>query len=124
MTSWIDYLSLALVLALIAGLGFVAIALTQKFNDGVQATRDSLRKRGLDITTQGVSVKTNQTYDQERYLDQTQKGFVNVVTASSFGTGENKHSLADLATHSRAPPKVPGQNKGLFGRTKATPLRA
>lgn len=32
----IDYLSLVLVLALVGGVGFLVITLTQKFNDGVQ----------------------------------------------------------------------------------------
>jgi hypothetical protein len=124
MTSWTDYLYLTLVLALLGGLGFVAIILTQKFNDGLQATRDTLKKQGLDITSQGVSVKTNKTYDQERYFDDTQKNLINVVKAATFGTNEKKHSLADYTTHSHAAPKVPGQKKRFFGKTQATPLRA
>jgi len=124
MTSWIDYLSLVLVLALVGGLGFLVITLTQKFNDGVQATRDTLKKQGLNITSQGMSVKTAKTYDQERYFDDTQKKLVDVVKASSYGTQENKQSLADYTTHSHAAPKVPGVKKGLFGRSKAAPLPA
>lgn len=49
---------------------------------------------------------------------------VDVVKASSYGTQENKQSLADYTTHSHAAPKVPGVKKGLFGRSKAAPLPA
>jgi len=124
MTSWIDYLSLALVLALVGALAFLAVTLTNKFNDGLQATRDSLKRQGLNVTSRGVSVKTNKAYDQERYFDDTQQKLVNVVKASSFGTDEHKRSLADLATHSHAAPQLPGMKKALFGRSKATPLPA
>lgn len=39
----------------------------------IRATRDTLKKQGLNITSQGMSVKTAKTYDQERYFDDTQK---------------------------------------------------
>ena len=49
---------------------------------------------------------------------------VDVVKASSYGTQENKQSLADYTTHSHAAPKMPGVKKGLFGRSKVAPLPA
>jgi len=115
-TGMVDYLSLALVLAFL-GLGFVAIALKQWFNNVLQVTRDLLEKQGVYITSHGVTVKTNKPYDHEQYFDNIQRKLVKFLNASLY---ERKKLLTDLVAHSYPAPQVPGRRKG----PKATPRPA
>lgn len=110
-----------------------------RFPPGHRSTQETLQKRGLNISSQGVKVKTDKVYNQEEYLDATQRcaisaetgslsntalikspswfahrKLLDAVKASSFGKENAKHSLADIDKHSHAAPGA--GKKRVFGK--------
>ena len=84
----------------------------------------SLKSKGLNITDQGVSLKTSKRYDREDYIDSTQRcvsinshrffaiqflispyrGFIKAMGAASFGTSDSNMSTPSNSSTS-LPPK-------------------
>ncbi|TBU42500.1 hypothetical protein BD309DRAFT_866206 [Dichomitus squalens] len=49
------------------------------------ASHSSLMGKGVDVSENGLSVKTDKKLDREQYLDATQRGFIKAFNASSGG---------------------------------------
>ncbi|EJF59435.1 hypothetical protein DICSQDRAFT_138567 [Dichomitus squalens LYAD-421 SS1] len=49
------------------------------------ASYSSLKGKGVDVSQNGLSVKTDKKLDREQYLDATQRGFIKAFNASSGG---------------------------------------
>ncbi|KIM63310.1 hypothetical protein SCLCIDRAFT_56973, partial [Scleroderma citrinum Foug A] len=71
----------------IASVGTVlaVIYVVRQISASMQSTKESLKTRGISISKEGVSVKTDKRFDREHYLDATQRGIIKAVGASSFG---------------------------------------
>ncbi|KAI0364878.1 hypothetical protein BV20DRAFT_1039197 [Pilatotrama ljubarskyi] len=85
MTTWFDYLSLVVTLSIISALVYGGFVAMKAISRAVQSTKDSLKTKGVDVSKNGVSVKTNKRYDREDYLDATQRGFIKAMKASTGG---------------------------------------
>ncbi|QRW10199.1 hypothetical protein RhiLY_09198 [Ceratobasidium sp. AG-Ba] len=87
-----DVVSLVLVFGMFGGAIYVAIVLKEQFSGAVDRWLYSLKKRGLDITENGLSVKTEKRLDRTDYIGATQKNMVDALKAASFGSPENQKS--------------------------------
>ncbi|KAL7278005.1 hypothetical protein ACG7TL_007961 [Trametes sanguinea] len=85
MANWFDYLALATTLFVIAAIVFGGIIASKAISNAVQSTKENLKTRGVNLSKNGVAVKTNKRYDREDYLDATQRGFIKAMKASSGG---------------------------------------
>ncbi|KAH9850462.1 hypothetical protein C2E23DRAFT_835195 [Lenzites betulinus] len=85
MANWFDYLSLLATLTIISALAYGGFLAMKAISSAVESTKDSLKTKGVNLSKNGVSVKTNKRYDREDYLDATQRGFIKAMKASSGG---------------------------------------
>jgi len=84
MAGILDFLSLLLTAAVCVGVVVGIIFVVQQVQGAVAQTKESLKKKGLNITDTGVSVKTDKHLDREDYLDATQRNMVKAFQNSSF----------------------------------------
>ncbi|KAF8224905.1 hypothetical protein L208DRAFT_1409327, partial [Tricholoma matsutake] len=89
MANWIDVFSFAATVTVLCGVVYSVLFIVQQINDSIQNTKASLKTRGLDISSKGVSIKTQKRFDREQYVDATQRGFVRAVGAATFGKADN-----------------------------------
>ncbi|KAF5319393.1 hypothetical protein D9619_008527 [Psilocybe cf. subviscida] len=82
-----DFLSLLATLAVFGGLIYGVIFVVKTVNEGVASTKESLKAKGLHVTSSGMSVKTDKRFDREDYVDATQRGIMNAMNAASFRKG-------------------------------------
>ncbi|KAI0808299.1 hypothetical protein C8Q74DRAFT_1363695 [Fomes fomentarius] len=85
MAHWFDYLSLFLTLSIFAAIAYVYLNAKKAWSGAVASTKDSLKSKGMDLSSSGLSVKTDKRFDREQYLDATQRGFIKAFNASSAG---------------------------------------
>ncbi|CCM02720.1 uncharacterized protein FIBRA_04827 [Fibroporia radiculosa] len=83
-------------LSIAAAIVCALLYMNKATRSAVQATKESLKNRGVDISRQGMSVKTKKRMDRDDYLDATQRGFVNAYKHSTYGPGPG----ASLRSHS------------------------
>jgi hypothetical protein len=87
MAGLVDFLSLLATLAVFGGVIYGVIFVMKTVNEGVASTKESLKAKGLHVTSSGVSVKTDKRFDRADYVDATQRGIMNAMNASSFRKG-------------------------------------
>ncbi|KAI0721767.1 hypothetical protein C8Q72DRAFT_77892 [Fomitopsis betulina] len=87
MANWIDVFSLVLTLSIAGGVVFGLMYVGKATSQAAEATKASLKSRGVNLSKEGVSIKTDKRWDRDDYLDATQRGFVKAYNNSSFGTG-------------------------------------
>ncbi|QRW23017.1 hypothetical protein RhiXN_08053 [Rhizoctonia solani] len=101
-----------LFLGLFSGAIYGAMVLSKQFSGAIESTKDGLKKRGLDITENGLSVKTEKRLERDDYIDGTGRygtvSFRNLVDAlkvASFGSPENQRAaVPDTIGQGYAPP--------------------
>ncbi|KAI0739916.1 hypothetical protein C8Q80DRAFT_1274940 [Daedaleopsis nitida] len=105
-TNWLDYLALILTLSFLGGIVYVFVNAKKAVSGAVESTKGSLKNRGLNVSANGLSVKTDKRFDREQYLDATQRGFIKAFNASSGGNQDRD-----------APPEATvGKKSSLRGR--------
>ncbi|KAF8635767.1 hypothetical protein AX17_003866 [Amanita inopinata Kibby_2008] len=94
--AWSDVFALGFIIAIFAGIFYGVLYVTRGLSETMQTTKESLKSRGYDVSSTGVSVKTSKHFDREHYVDATQRGMVRAWGASSFGppgvNGDNEPS--------------------------------
>jgi len=88
MASWIDVFSLLITIIIFGGVIYGIIFIVNTINKGLHSTQESLKSKGLDISSTGVSVKTSQRFTREDQIDATQRQIIRAFGASSFRKGE------------------------------------
>ncbi|KAG9080259.1 hypothetical protein FRC06_006860 [Ceratobasidium sp. 370] len=104
MANWFDFVSLVIVFGLFGGVIYAAKLLSKQFSGAVDSTKDSLKKRGLDITETGMSVKTDKRMDRTDYIGATQKNMVDALKAASFGSPQNQKAVPESLGQGYAAP--------------------
>ncbi|CUA67880.1 hypothetical protein RSOLAG22IIIB_07573 [Rhizoctonia solani] len=99
-----DIVSLVLFLGLFSGAIYAAMVFRQQLSGAVESTKDGLKKRGLDITENGVSVKTEKRLDRDDYIDGTGRNLVDALKATSFGAPDHRAAVGDMIGQGHAPP--------------------
>ncbi|KAH9475013.1 hypothetical protein JR316_0012112 [Psilocybe cubensis] len=101
MASWVDFFSLIATITVFGGVIYGILYVVKSINEGLSSTQASLKSKGLDVSSTGVSVKTSKRFGREDYVDATQRGIVKAMGASSF-------RRADSSTTSSAtsPPQI------------------
>ncbi|KZP07039.1 hypothetical protein FIBSPDRAFT_1041240 [Athelia psychrophila] len=96
MAGILDFLSLLLTASVFVGVIVGIIFVVQQVQAAVAQTKESLKKKGLNITDTGVSVKTDRHLDREDYLDATQRNMVKAFQSSSFAKvdAQGNHAAA------------------------------
>ncbi|KAI1784579.1 hypothetical protein LXA43DRAFT_208310 [Ganoderma leucocontextum] len=110
MATWFDYFVLLVTLCIIAGLVFTYFLAKKVLPGAFESAKDSLKKQGVDVSRQGLSVKTDKRFDREQYLDATQRGFIKAFNASSAGNRPGSGSVDEASQGKR----------GLFGKRAHT----
>lgn len=85
MATWVDVFSLSVTTIVSVGTILAVIYIARKITSTIAATKESLKDRGISLSDRGVSIKTNKRFDMEHYVDATQRGFIKVMDAASFG---------------------------------------
>ncbi|KAF8736953.1 hypothetical protein AX14_013686 [Amanita brunnescens Koide BX004] len=82
-----DVFALFITIAIVGAVIFVALYVTRGIHNTLQTTKEKLKSRGYDVSSSGISVKTDKRFDHEAYLDATQRGLIRALGASSTGQG-------------------------------------
>jgi len=86
MSTWLDVVAFVVTFSVIgAAIWGITIA-SKQIKESVQSTKETLKSKGLDISGEGISVKTSRRFDRGDYVDATQRGFIKAMSASSFGS--------------------------------------
>jgi SPX domain protein involved in polyphosphate accumulation len=88
MATWIDLFSLLATICVLGGIVYGIIYLVNTINEGVNSTKESLKSKGYNISSSGVSVKTTKRFNHEDEVDAHQRGIMKVMGAASFRKGE------------------------------------
>ncbi|KAI0641659.1 hypothetical protein C8Q79DRAFT_918996, partial [Trametes meyenii] len=88
--------------SVISALAYGGYLAMRAISQAVQATKDSLKSKGVNVSKSGVSVKTNKRYEREDYLDATQRGFIKAMKASSGGNQAGQDPSQGLERESSA----------------------
>ncbi|KAF8736886.1 hypothetical protein RHS02_06219, partial [Rhizoctonia solani] len=92
-------------LGLFSGAIYGAMVLSKQFSGAIESTKDGLKKRGLDITENGLSVKTEKRLERDDYIDGTGRNLVDALKVASFGSPENQRAaVPDTIGQGYAPP--------------------
>jgi len=86
--------------------------IVKQVSSGVQHTKESLENKGISITAEGVSVKTQKRFDRDDYVDATQRGVIKALGAASFGSANDKHSAQPTSKDQHTPND---NEKNIFG---------
>ncbi|CAA7264565.1 unnamed protein product [Cyclocybe aegerita] len=97
MATWIDLFALFATISVLTAIVYAILFVVKSVNQGVNATKESLKSRGLDVSASGVAVKTSRRFDREDYVDATQRGFVKALNASSIRKGDGTTAPVPLA---------------------------
>ncbi|KAF8876783.1 hypothetical protein CPB84DRAFT_1795608 [Gymnopilus junonius] len=97
MATWLDFVSLFATITVIGGIVYAVLYVVRSVNDGLASTKASLKTKGLDISSSGVSIKTSKRFDREHYVDATQRGIVKAIGAASFRkNGAASHNVSGV----------------------------
>jgi len=117
--SFSEVFSLVFTLALCVGFFVGAVLLFQKFTAGVESVKANLREKGVDLSSSGMSVRTNGRLNQEEYLDATQRNIMKAVSSSSWGK-PGATSSPSLERSGSARDGEESKRRRLFRRNKGT----
>ncbi|KAG8215886.1 hypothetical protein J3R82DRAFT_7853 [Butyriboletus roseoflavus] len=98
MASWIDVFSLLMTTLFFVGFIVGVLYVVHTVSSRLQSTKTSLEQRGITISRDGISLKTQQRFERDDYLDATQRGFVKALSAATVGP--ESHKLAFLPNSS------------------------
>ncbi|KAG8789312.1 hypothetical protein FRC12_013666, partial [Ceratobasidium sp. 428] len=90
-----DVASLVIFCAMFGGAIYAAMLLNKQFSGAVDSTKDSLKKRGLDISEHGLKVKTDKRMDHGDYIGATQKNLVGALKNASYGSPVNQKAVPE-----------------------------
>ncbi|KAH6897781.1 hypothetical protein BKA70DRAFT_1231425 [Coprinopsis sp. MPI-PUGE-AT-0042] len=68
-----DILAFTFTLALVGGFVYGVVYVVNLVNQSVESTKANLKSKGMDISANGVSVKTDKYVDRQDYIDATQR---------------------------------------------------
>ncbi|KAN0101256.1 hypothetical protein V8E55_001240 [Tylopilus felleus] len=91
MASWIDVFSLVLTTLFFVGAILGVLYAAHAISTSIRSTKASLEARGITLSREGVSLKTQKRFDRDAYLDVTQRGLIKVLGAATVGSESNKH---------------------------------
>jgi len=111
MAGLFDFLSLLVTAAFFVGIIIAVVYAVQQIQLAVNKTKESLKKKGLLVTESGVSVKTDKRFDQEDYVDATQRGMLKAMSAASFGKVDEKGNHIQGTTPSPSASRHPSSSK-------------
>lgn len=98
-----DIFALVITLAIVSGVVFVVLYINRGINNTLQTTKENLKSRGYNISSSGISIKTDKRLGHEEYLDATQRGLLRALGASTTGDGSRpalgRFSQAQQATY-------------------------
>ncbi|EPS94451.1 hypothetical protein FOMPIDRAFT_1134343, partial [Fomitopsis schrenkii] len=85
-------------LSIAGGVVFGLLYIVKAMSQVAEATKASLKNKGVNLSIEGVSIKTDKRWDRGDYLDATQRGFVKAYNNSSFGPGAGvrSHSASSI----------------------------
>ncbi|TFK38552.1 hypothetical protein BDQ12DRAFT_683825 [Crucibulum laeve] len=121
MANWIDFLSLIATIGVFGGVVYGVILATKLVSDGVQSTKESLKKQGLDVSDKGVSIKTSKRFDRQDYIDATQRGIMKTMDAASFRKGGDNSAPTPVRSNSQmstASDTSSTKKKSIFSKNK------
>ncbi|KAF8423181.1 hypothetical protein L210DRAFT_3570377 [Boletus edulis BED1] len=93
MASWIDIFSLIMTTLLFVGFILAVLYVSRATSSRFQSTKASLEQRGITLSRDGVSLKTERRFDRDAYLDATQRGLVKALGAATVGSESHKHAF-------------------------------
>ncbi|KAL4076606.1 hypothetical protein V8B97DRAFT_1466572 [Scleroderma yunnanense] len=82
MATWWNIFSLSLTVAICVGAILAVICVVRQVSSSIQSTKESLKTRGISISKEGVSVKTDKRFDREHYIDATQRGIMKAMVTA------------------------------------------
>ncbi|KDR73082.1 hypothetical protein GALMADRAFT_252530 [Galerina marginata CBS 339.88] len=97
MANWIDFVSLIATITVFGGIIYGIIFVVRSINEGWSSTQASLKSKGLDISSSGVSVKTSKRFGREDYVDATQRNIVKAFGASTIRRNDSTGSASGVA---------------------------
>jgi len=87
---------------------------SKQINHSFEATKKDLHKKGLSVSSTGVSVKTSGRMTREDYIDSTQRAFINGMAvmkqAGSFGHADDIERPSPSTDSPRGSPANSRQN--------------
>jgi hypothetical protein len=81
-----------------------------------------LKESGLHISDSGLAVKTSKHFNREDYVDATQRGFVKVMGAASFGKSNQQKPLLPPSLLQQTPSS--SSNSSASGDEKSSKKRS
>lgn len=96
MATWVDILSLSVTIIVFVGTILAIIYFARQIASSAEATKESLRNRGISVSESGVSIKTDKRFDMEHYVDATQHGILKAMDAAKFGQPDIIESASSL----------------------------
>ncbi|PPQ74754.1 hypothetical protein CVT26_005051, partial [Gymnopilus dilepis] len=103
--NWHATHSIRQTISVLGGIVYGILYIVKSVNDGLESTKASLKSKGLDISSTGVSVKTSRRFDREDYVDATQRGIIKAMGAASF----RKNAAASSPDVAGVPPAMERQ---------------
>ncbi|KAH7099009.1 hypothetical protein BKA62DRAFT_641578 [Auriculariales sp. MPI-PUGE-AT-0066] len=101
-----DFIYLVTILVVVGAIIVGVLFASNAINGALDSTNQSLKKQGVNISKDGVSVKTNKRgIDRETLLDNTQRGFVTALNNAQFGKKEAQKNVGDFISHRNTPSK-------------------
>ncbi|EED79667.1 predicted protein [Postia placenta Mad-698-R] len=73
MANWIDFVSLFITLSVAASIVAGLLYVGRVTSRAAERAKESLKHKGVNVSREGVSVKTNKRWDRSDYLDATQR---------------------------------------------------
>ncbi|OCH87124.1 hypothetical protein OBBRIDRAFT_796540 [Obba rivulosa] len=85
MANWVDLLSLIVTLSFVCGIAYGIYYLGAQYTKAIESTKESLKSKGVNVSKDGISVKTSRHMDHESYMDATQRSVIKALQNSQFG---------------------------------------
>jgi len=101
MASWIDVFSLLATTLFFVGIVLGVLYAARAISSSFQSTKASLQQRGITLSRDGVSLKTEKRFDRDAYLDATQRGLVKALGAATVGPQSRKQTFLPRAEDER-----------------------
>ncbi|EMD31609.1 hypothetical protein CERSUDRAFT_119653 [Gelatoporia subvermispora B] len=85
MANWVDFVSLIVTLSCIGGIAYGLYFVGSQCAKAIESTKQSLKNKGVNVSKEGISVKTSRHLDREAYMDATQRSVMKALKNSQFG---------------------------------------
>jgi len=89
-----DIFALFLTVIILTGVIYLIVSTNKAMDSVMQSAKQSLKSKGLDISSSGIAVKTDKVFDRESYMDATQRGIINALNASSHNHQSKRSTSA------------------------------